>query len=46
MDIEVGTPQVNYREVLSGKVKFDYLHKKQSGGAGIKKFIKKNRSIC
>ena len=34
MDIEVGTPTVNYREALSGKVKFDYLHKKQSGGAG------------
>ena len=27
-------PRVNYREAISGPVEFDYLHKKQSGGAG------------
>jgi elongation factor G len=25
---------VNYRETISNKAHFDYLHKKQSGGAG------------
>jgi elongation factor G len=32
--VEIGTPSVNYRETLVGKVEFNYLHKKQSGGAG------------
>lgn len=27
-------PRVNYREAISAAVPFDYLHKKQSGGAG------------
>lgn len=30
----VGRPQVNYRESMDGRAEFDYLHKKQSGGAG------------
>lgn len=35
-DCEVisGKPYVNYREAISKKVTFDYLHKKQTGGAG------------
>jgi len=30
----VGPPQVNYRETITKRAPFDYLHKKQSGGAG------------
>lgn len=33
-DVEVGAPQVNYRETINGEAKFDYVHKKQTGGAG------------
>ncbi len=29
-----GEPSVNYKETISRKVKFNYLHKKQSGGSG------------
>jgi elongation factor G len=29
-----GKPNVNYKETISKKVPFDYLHKKQTGGAG------------
>lgn len=32
--VTVGTPSVNYRETLTDKVNFNYLHKKQTGGAG------------
>ena len=32
--VNIGTPSVNYRETLVSKVEFNYLHKKQSGGAG------------
>ena len=31
---EVGTPSVRYREAISGKQEFNFLHKKQSGGSG------------
>jgi len=34
VDIKVGNPTVNYRETIGAKAKFNYLHKKQSGGAG------------
>lgn len=34
VDVVVGTPGVNYRETITRKAHFDYLHKKQSGGAG------------
>lgn len=30
----VGNPTVNYRETIVEKYEFNYLHKKQSGGAG------------
>lgn len=29
-----GPPNVNYKETISSKQKFDWLHKKQTGGAG------------
>ena len=30
----VGKPQVNFRETITQRAEFDYLHKKQSGGQG------------
>ncbi|MBX9645986.1 MAG: elongation factor G [Xanthobacteraceae bacterium] len=34
IDVNVGAPQVAYREKVSKKVEVDYTHKKQSGGTG------------
>ncbi|GAB4816300.1 hypothetical protein N2152v2_003346 [Parachlorella kessleri] len=34
VDCEVGKPRVNFREAISRRADFDYLHKKQSGGQG------------
>ncbi len=34
VDIEVGAPKVSYRESPTKEVKYDYKHKKQSGGSG------------
>jgi len=34
VNLEVGQPQVNYRETLTKRSEFNYLHKKQSGGSG------------
>ncbi|GMH41107.1 hypothetical protein BSKO_09017 [Bryopsis sp. KO-2023] len=34
VDCTVGKPKVNYRETITKKADFDYLHKKQSGGSG------------
>ena len=34
IDLVVGNPTVNYRETIASKKSFNYLHKKQSGGAG------------
>jgi elongation factor G len=34
VDANIGTPQVAYRETISKSVEIDYIHKKQSGGAG------------
>lgn len=34
IEVELGKPTVNYRETISRKTNFEYLHKKQSGGAG------------
>lgn len=34
VDAEVGAPRVNYRETITKRANFDYLHKKQSGGQG------------
>ncbi len=33
-EVEVGAPQVNYRETIRGEAKFEYTHKKQTGGSG------------
>jgi elongation factor G len=32
--VDVGQPQVAYRESITQEVKFDYTHKKQTGGSG------------
>ena len=33
-EVETGRPRVAYRETISRKSEFDYLHKKQTGGSG------------
>lgn len=33
-EVEVGAPQVNYRESIRKQAKYDYTHKKQTGGSG------------
>ena len=33
-EVDVGKPQVAYRETISQSVSYDYTHKKQTGGAG------------
>ncbi len=33
-EVETGMPQVAYREAISRRAEFDYIHKKQTGGAG------------
>ncbi len=33
-NVTVGAPQVNYRETIRTEAKFDYTHKKQTGGSG------------
>jgi len=32
--VDTGMPQVAYREAISQRAEFDYIHKKQTGGAG------------
>jgi elongation factor G len=34
VEVETGAPQVAYREAVSQRADFDYIHKKQTGGAG------------
>ncbi len=34
VDLEMGQPQVAYRETITAPAKFDYTHKKQTGGSG------------
>ncbi|EOX96370.1 PREDICTED: elongation factor G-1, mitochondrial [Theobroma cacao] len=34
VDATVGRPRVNFRETITQRAEFDYLHKKQSGGQG------------
>ncbi len=33
-EVIVGAPQVNYRETIRQETKYDYTHKKQTGGSG------------
>ncbi|MBR6449523.1 MAG: elongation factor G, partial [Fibrobacter sp.] len=33
-DVQTGAPQVAYRETITRPAKFDYTHKKQTGGSG------------
>jgi elongation factor G len=33
-EVEVGAPQVAYREAISRRAEFNYVHKKQTGGSG------------
>ncbi len=33
-EVEVGAPQVAYRETISQRADFNYIHKKQTGGSG------------
>ncbi len=33
-DVEVGRPEVAYRETITQKAEFNYTHKKQTGGSG------------
>ena len=33
-EVEVGAPQVAYRETISTRAEFNYTHKKQTGGSG------------
>ncbi len=33
-EVEVGAPQVNYRETIRAEANFEYTHKKQTGGSG------------
>ncbi len=32
--VEIGAPQVAYRETITGRSDFNYIHKKQTGGSG------------
>jgi len=34
VECTVGEPKVNYKETINRKIKFEHLHKKQSGGSG------------
>jgi elongation factor G len=34
VEVEVGAPQVAYRETITARSEFNYTHKKQSGGSG------------
>jgi len=34
VECDTGKPQVNFRETITSRATFDYLHKKQSGGSG------------
>ena len=34
VEANIGAPQVAYRETILGTAIMDYIHKKQSGGAG------------
>jgi elongation factor G len=33
-EVDIGAPQVNYRETIRGEARLEYTHKKQTGGSG------------
>lgn len=39
VDASVGKPRVNFRETVTQRADFDYLHKKQTGGQGDRKSV-------
>ena len=47
VEVDVGQPRVNYREAITKRADFDYLHKKQSGWPSKLKMAQKTgTSIC